>query len=579
MNCAKKLILSRKVMLLFEIRAPKLEYEITGACFRPHFRYFHRENRLNRMADGEDGNTVKYSALRAMKITSGATDDTKRRNIEDSDDPDSFFSITEGLSKLPSTEEDEYRVKALLNEILTLRNTNISSWIIESKVKNLCAAYKCLLKPHRYGFLKALSTEHSVDHTAVRKAAECLPSSETSCDTAQILKAEERLRNFLTPPYSWLFTHVSRLETGVKFLVDLRTDILSLISETEVGNPLLPSLQQLNITLKEMLALWFSVGFLKLERITWRSPCEMLQKISEYEAVHPVRSWTDLKRRVGPYRRCFVYTHTSMPFEPIVVLHTALSDNIASSMRGIVSAAARMSIDASASATGIGHTECEDPSSIKAAIFYSITSTQKGLQGIELGNYLIKRVVQEVQAEFPQVTKFSTLSPIPTFRLWFLEKLKSEEKGSGPSTIFTPSEIEELRSHLKCENIWEELRNICKTGGWMNNHALVEMMEAPLMRNCARYLYLEKRRGYAFDSVANFHLRNGAVMWRLNWRADLTARGLNNSYGMMVNYRYFLDETETNHRNYQEKQYIAASEQISKLATAAAELVSLPSKI
>ena len=46
----------------------------------------------------------------------------------------------------------------------------------------------------------------------------------------------------------------------------------------------------------------------------------MLQKVSDYEAVHPMRNWTDLKFRVGPYRRCFVYTHRSMPGEPIVVL-------------------------------------------------------------------------------------------------------------------------------------------------------------------------------------------------------------------------------------------------------------------
>nr|CAD7446365.1 unnamed protein product [Timema bartmani] len=202
-----------------------------------------------------------------------------------------------------------------------------------------------------------------------------------------------------------------------------------LISELDSKDPHLLPLQQLNSTLRETLSLWFSVGFLNLERVTWRSPCEMLQKISEYEAVHPVRNWTDLKRRVGPYRRCFVYTHSSMPDEPLVVLHTALSDEIAGSMSGIVSAASRMSVDLTAKSDVVVNSEEENPSLVKAAIFYSISSTQKGLQGIELGNYLIKRVVRELQAEFPLVNQFSTLSPIPTFRLYLVDRLKAAERG------------------------------------------------------------------------------------------------------------------------------------------------------
>ncbi|KAK7872596.1 hypothetical protein R5R35_001934 [Gryllus longicercus] len=526
-------------------------------------------SRFLRMASGDNNDNHKLFVPqnRRERRISGS------EQYEDGEELDELFS-SQDVARKPSTFDDEQKLEVLLKEVLAYRDSNVSSWIVENKVKNLCAVYRYLLKPHREGFLKVLACEHSVDHKLICNAAKSL---QEECDKNLIIKGEERLKNLLTPQYAWLFLHIGRLEKGVKFLVDLRTDLLNVLSDTDVKDPASLPLQQLNITLKEMLSLWFSVGFLNLERITWKSPCDMLQKISEYEAVHPVRNWTDLKRRVGPYRRCFVYTHSSMPDEPLVVLHTALSDEISSSVKGIVSAASRMSIDANAFPALTADAEIEDPSNVKAAIFYSISSTQRGLQGIELGNYLIKRVVQELQAEFPLVTKFSSLSPIPTFRLWLMEKLKLSERGS--SDIFSEKEIQDFQTYLETDNIWSELRNLFKTNGWITETNLIPLLEGPLMRLCARYLYLEKRRGYALDSVANFHLKNGAVMWRLNWQANLTPRGLDNSCGIMVNYRYFLDKTEQNSHNYLEKQQISASEQVLALASAASDLIKHTSKI
>ncbi|XP_021913341.1 malonyl-CoA decarboxylase, mitochondrial-like isoform X2 [Zootermopsis nevadensis] len=532
-----------------------------------------RSHKISPMASGEHDNTrIHTFYTKRLSGSSSRTDDSQTR--QDASDHDYYISSNENQCRRPSTAEDEQRVKNLLKEIIAYRENKVSSWIVESKVKNLCAAYKYLLKSHRDGFLKVLACDHAVDHQMVCKAAESLLSIEQKpddeCNRRQIMKGEEQLKSLLTPQYAWLFVHVGRLERGVKFLVDLRTDVLAVISELDVKDPAMVPMQKLNLTLREMLSLWFSVGFLNLERITWRSPCEMLQKISEYEAVHPMRNWTDLKRRVGPYRRCFVYTHSSMPDEPLVVLHTALSDEIARSTRGIVSATSRMSVDASACPGTIVDAHTEDPSHVKAAIFYSITSTQKGLQGIELGNYLIKRVVRELKAEFPRVSKFSSLSPIPTFRLWLLERLKTAEKGRRE--VLTSEEVEQLKSYLQTDMLWSELKKLFKTNGWAADTKLVSLLEAPLMRLCAEYLYLEKRRGYALDNVANFHLRNGAVMWRLNWQADPSARGLGNSFGIMVNYRYFLEDAETNSCAYLEKQYIAASDEVRQLAVGARDL-------
>uniref|UniRef100_A0A0A9Z0G7 Malonyl-CoA decarboxylase, mitochondrial n=1 Tax=Lygus hesperus TaxID=30085 RepID=A0A0A9Z0G7_LYGHE len=287
----------------------------------------------------------------------------------------------------------------------------------------------------------------------------------------------------------------------------------------------------------------------------------MLQKISEYEAVHPVRNWTDLKRRVGPYRRCFVYTHSSMPSEPIVVLHTALCPEIASSTKGIIAATQQMTGEADNLAELTSDSQdLEDPRKIKTAIFYSITSTQPGLQGIELGNYLIKRVVRELLAEFPQITQFSTLSPIPSFKKWLFNKFELLEKGEGElilRDLWTPV--------VPLFGGWKELKKHLHSNTWVRVPEFMTVLEKPLMATCAHYLYKEKRKGMALDNVANFHLKNGAVMWRLNWLADTSPRGMTNSCGLMVNYRYFLEDTEHNSKDYLENKMINASEQIEML--------------
>ncbi|XP_025155903.1 malonyl-CoA decarboxylase, mitochondrial-like isoform X2 [Harpegnathos saltator] len=377
----------------------------------------------------------------------------------------------------------------------------------------------------------------------------------------QMIIHERTLKDILTPAYYWLFGIIGRLEHGVKFLVDLRTDVLELMAEANDADESI-IIQQLNYTLRDLLLLWFSVGFLHIQRITWESACDILQKISDYEAIHPMRNWLDLKRRVGPYRRCYIFTHPSMPREPIVVLHTALCDVIPDSVKGIEEAETRILGSTKKHITFLE----EDKIKIKAAIFYSIASTQKGLQGIELGNYLIKEVVNEVTAEFPAVQLLSSLSPIPNFKTWLFEKLKQDTK-----YIFTMKEYEIIKEILKTEDVISTLKCL-QSSLWTNNKELSGFLKEPLLRACAWYLYKEKRRGYALNNVANFHLRNGAVMWRINWLADPSPRGVANSCGIMVNYRYFLDECERNSRNYIEHFIINASESVINLATQADKL-------
>ncbi|KAM6946482.1 malonyl-CoA decarboxylase, mitochondrial [Aplochiton taeniatus] len=418
----------------------------------------------------------------------------------------------------------------------------------ESNSVEFIVYYRSLEKEQKLEFLGKLSQQYGVDHKGVSELAGKVQDTQLR-DLATILQVEDRLRYSLTPRYKQLLNHISRVEGGVKFLVDLRADLLEIISTKSSDSP---HIRDLNGTLKSLLSEWFSVGLLRLERITWQSPCEILQKISQYEAVHPVRNWTDIKRRVGPYRRCYAFTHAAMPGEPLVVLHVALTEDIADNIQSIVREFS--TVDSN-----------EDVNKINAAVFYSISSTQAGLQGVELGNYLIKRVVRELQSEFPHMAQFSSLSPIPGFCSWLqglLAQVRKEGRAADLLSAQEWREVEQATDAAPGGPALDALRKLVSTSDWVRSERLAAALEPALMRLCAWYLYGEKRRGYALNPVANFHLQNGATLWRLNWQADTSPRGAANSCGIMVNYRYFLQETPANSAAYLQSKAIAASEQV-----------------
>ncbi|XP_061826190.1 malonyl-CoA decarboxylase, mitochondrial [Nerophis lumbriciformis] len=404
--------------------------------------------------------------------------------------------------------------------------------------------YRSLEWDDKLDVLAKLSRDFGVDHKSVSEFAGKLLDTQLR-DLATVMQAEDRLRYSLTPRYKQLLNHISRVEGGVKFLVDLRADVLAIIALKSSESP---HLRDLNGTLKSMLSEWFSVGLLRLERITWKSPCEILQKISQYEAVHPVRNWADLKRRVGPYRRCYAFTHAAMPGEPLVVLHVALTEDISDNIQSIVREFSSLELE-------------EDVNKINAAIFYSISSTQAGLQGVELGNYLIKRVVRELQSEFPHMAQFSSLSPIPGFSSWLQGLLSQYRKEGRGLDLLSEQEWREVEQATGIGTM-DTLRKLIATSEWMRSERLSRVLEPVLMRLCAWYLYGEKRRGYALNPVANFHLQNGATMWRINWHADTSPKGVANSCGIMVNYRYFLNETSKNSALYLQNKVITASDQV-----------------
>ncbi|MGL9725876.1 MAG: malonyl-CoA decarboxylase domain-containing protein, partial [Wolbachia sp.] len=269
---------------------------------------------------------------------------------------------------------------------------------------------------------------------------------------------------------------------------------------------------------------WVDVDLLNLRQITWDSPASLLEKLIKYEAVHEISSWSDLKNRLDSDRLCFTFFHYHIPEEPLIFVEVALMNKIADSIQYLLDELVPSS----------------DPSSASAAIFYSISNTQAGLSGINLGNFLIKRVVEKLSQEFKSVKVYITLSPVPGFTKW----LKNQD-----ITL-----LDEFNIKQSSTEILESIK--------IN----IECVKQPLMKLCAYYLLKVKNSsGSAYDPVAHFHLSNGASIKQLNWMADTSEKGINQSAGIMVNYLYKLPKIDNNHENYMINKVISHSKKVSSM--------------
>lgn len=364
-----------------------------------------------------------------------------------------------------------------------------------ARAAQLGRSYLAADQAGRRAFLSVLAHRFGPDRTAVDAACAAVVAA---ADADARRKAEAQLRQTLEPASVKLLTQFNGLPEGVKFLVDLRSTLMA-----ESGKD--PALGALESTLRTLLASWFDIGFLELRRITWDAPASLLEKLIAYEAVHEIRSWTDLKNRLDSDRRCFAYFHPRMPDEPLIFVEVAL-------VRGMTG---RVDILLDETAP------VDDPHRADTAIFYSISNCQKGLAGISFGNFLIKRVVDRVSQEFPNIQTFATLSPIPGLRTWV-----QAQRAAG--ALFTDEEATHLDS---------------------GNPEILGSVKEPLLKAAAQYL-TTTRTGRALDPVAHFHLSNGAAIEQLNWLADPSPKGFAQSFGLMVNYRYVLRDIDANHEHY-----------------------------
>jgi len=447
-------------------------------------------------------------------------------------------------------------VAAVVQRLVDIHGQPVPSLTAEILARQLVSGYRALDAPARAHLLRHLATRHRVDPGRAREAAARLAAAPAGTEA----RLQEEVREALVPPHNHVFRRVGQLEGGVKFLVDLRAHLLAALGQGEADSQ---ALRQMSSSLQALLAHWFSVGFLQLERVSWNSPCSLLEKVAALEAVHPVRDWTDLRARVGPYRRCFVYSHPSMPGEPLVLLHVALTETIASTVSGLVKDHRQVRGAGAEVWRGQEGAQVEEGAKVQAAIFYSVTSTQPGLAGIEMGTHLIKGAVASLAAEFPSLSTFSTLSPVPGFRAWLLVLLTKAARGE--EAPLTPGEVEQVCAALGPGCPYTALGQVLRSAAWVARPDLHPLLSALLTRLCARYLYLEKRRSSALNPVANFHIRNGACMWRINWLADPSPRGMEASCGLMVNYRYYLDRLEANSLAYLTTHAIDADSQVTDL--------------
>ena len=368
---------------------------------------------------------------------------------------------------------------------------------------------------------------------------------ETARGTEDESRAEVRLRRAFTAPRTRLLQRFSAYPGGVRFLVELRAELLPHLKKDK-------RLIALDDELQELFSTWFDVGFLELRRISWESPAALLEKVIAYEAVHPIKSWDDLKNRLSTDRRCFAFFHPRMPNEPLIIVQVALVHGIADNVQTL--------LDESAPVL--------DPTEADTAIFYSISNAHEGLSGISFGNFLIKRVVDELTHEFKNLKTFATLSPIPGFRGWLDAKLNEPGKDIE-AELLTPTDRKALAVAANTGTEPVSLKTLLQTPDWSEQSDLAKALKHPLQRLCARYLAKEKREGgTARDRVAHFHLSNGSRIERLNWLADTSPKGLSQSAGMMVNYLYKLDDIEANHEAYRGEGKVMTSSSIRSLLKA-----------
>ncbi len=384
------------------------------------------------------------------------------------------------------------------------------------RAARLAETYLGLDDDGRREFLRLIAVEFGPDPKAVAQAHvayQAAVGSDAQWD------AEAGLRRAVRSARIRILTQFNSIPQGVKFLVDLRADLLRYLESD-------PQLAALDRELEARLGAWFDVGFLELQRITWNSPAALLEKLIRYEAVHEIRSWDDLKNRLDSDRRLYAFFHPRMPLEPLIFVEVALTDELADNVQKLLDVNAPV-FDAQRADT---------------AIFYSISNTQDGLRGVSFGNFLLKRVVDDLKRDLPRLKTFATLSPMPGLASWVRRH---------------PDELAACGITLDADAL--------AAGQWQQDKSTLRVLRDRLPRLAARYLLDARRNDKPWDPVSRFHLGNGARIEQVDWLADRSDKGLKQSFGMMVNYLYDPEEIEDNVEAFARNGRIAASAGVRRL--------------
>jgi malonyl-CoA decarboxylase len=375
----------------------------------------------------------------------------------------------------------------------------------------------------RIAFFEALGLEFGPDHARLSAAAAAWQKNPTDEIAAEVHLASE-------PRRQELFRRLNLAPGGTAALVRMREQLLEALDRRE-------DLGGVDTAFVHLFSSWFNRGFLVLRRIDWSTPAIVLEKIIRYEAVHRIRGWDDLRRRIdAPDRRCYAFFHPALVDEPLIFVEVALTRDIPDAIAPIL-AVEREIIEAEKAAT---------------AVFYSISNCQRGLTGVSFGHFLIKQVAEEIARENARLSRFVTLSPVPGFAAWL-----KRERGAE-SSIALSAEDKAALAHLDAPLWWQ-------------NAAIRDEVEEPLLRAAGWYfLRARNRSGMPVDPVARFHLGNGARLERLNWLGDTSEKAMEQSHGLMVNYLYELDDIEKNHEAYAKQRAVIAANTVKRLVRGSA---------
>jgi len=416
-----------------------------------------------------------------------------------------------GIVRTPSQRRAD-RLASVLRTLISERGEASGAAL----ARQALSLYRALDTPGRLRFFEALARDFSPDRDAVLAAATAYHGDPSPENLAQLERVTE-------PPRQEVFRRMNMAPGGTALLLELRNEILERMNAD-------PKLAMVDHDLVHLLGSWFNRGFLELRRIDWKTPAAILEKLINYEAVHQIHGFPDLKRRLERDRRCFAFFHPALPDEPLIFVEVAFVNEMPSEVAPIL---------ALESVVG-------DPRRARCAVFYSITSCQPGLKGVSFGNFLIKQVAQDLHAELPNLKVFATLSPVPGLRSWARKTLAAQPAAVEPPADGSRTALIQAIADAKA----------------FPAPALRESLEGL----AAWYLTREWRDGHAADAVARFHLGNGARLERVNWLADTSAKGLAQSFGLMVNYVYDLGDVERNHEEYVNRHHVVASGAVERLA-------------
>jgi malonyl-CoA decarboxylase len=378
--------------------------------------------------------------------------------------------------------------------------------------------YETLTIGPRIAFFEALAARFGPNRARLDVAIAAWRASPSDASAAEIHGAAESRRQEL-------FRRLNLAPGGTAALVHMREQLLDALGRRA-------DLAPVDADFIHLFTSWFNRGFLVLRRIDWSTPAIILEKIIRYEAVHKINSWDDLRSRIDPPDRCcYAFFHPALVDEPLIFVEVALTREIPNAIAPV------LAVDRDAI----------DPDKATTAVFYSISNCQRGLSGVSFGHFLIKQVVEEISRENRRLSSYVTLSPVPDFAAWL-----DRERRSASSRALMEADRAALAN--------------LDDAHWWQSPPSCEAVRDPLVRAAAWY-FLQGRnaRGSPLDSVARFHLGNGARLEQLNFLADTSEKGISQAYGLMVNYRYDIDEIEKNHEAYAERRTVVAASAVKRL--------------